>query len=665
MKLGFPIGDTWKSVFPAWLRWMLLHAILLLLIQQLGRLIWFAGNAYWLQPLGIGYYFKCFLWGFYFDLPVLAYVFLPLWLWWLLAPQSIGVYSKSYRSLFAFLATLTVLLNGIDAGYSIVTSKRSGVELMDMLSDPSNKMGNYIQDYWFGVIGIVVAAWVFWRYVPMPKLIMLETPGSTSATAAWFQPLKVLGRVMVGAAVILFLGRGGFRLRPLRAVDAAEFVLPEMGALVVSTPFQMLSSLNAQGLKPVNWLPENEAAAIVKGNSIAFNALMPSNLSPQKNIVVLVVESLARDYTGFLNGAPYTPFLDQLAKSPQTLTFPFCYANGTKSIEMAPSIFAGMPSLMEDFYITSGFSTNKLNNAFGYLNNLGYQTAFFHGSNNGTMGFQSFLKQGGLQHYYGLDQYPKDLYNQHFDGHWGIYDEPYLQYALSCMDTASKPMFQAVFTLSSHHPYSIPEKYVSQLPGSNLTVQKTIAYADLSLRKFFQEVAKKSWYKNTVFVITGDHTSHGTLEYFYSPSGHYEIPLLVFAPGESPDSLAKWKPATQKTIAQTDILPTVLSMLTNQSHLHLGFGRSALDSQYAGFSFHKNDGLYYCIQYPLVMAMNDRGEVIQFYAQYRNSNKKMHPNAQQLQQKEAMKKALMAQIQVYNQVINANKWDEFFGSPKP
>jgi hypothetical protein len=155
------------------------------------------------------------------------------------------------------------------------------------------------------------------------------------------------------------------------------------------------------------------------------------------------------------------------------------------------------------------------------------------------------------------------------------------------------------------------------------------------------------------------------LEYFYSPSGHYEIPLLVFAPGESSDSLAKWKPATQKTIAQTDILPTVLSMITQQPQLRLGMGRSALDSQYAGYSFHKNEGLYYCIQYPLVMAMDDRGEVKQFYAQYRNSNKKEQPNAQQLQQKEAIKKALMAQIQVYNQVINANKWDDFFGSPKP
>ena len=349
-----------------WLKWVFLHAVIALMIQQIGRLIWFAGNAYWLQPMGIPYYFKCFLWGFYFDLPVVAYLYLPIWLMWMWLPARISHDFKPYKILFTARSVLTLTLNSIDAGYSIITSKRSGAELFPMLLDPSNPVANYLKDYWFGIVALAIATWLIFGFLPMPQnptpplgQTTPANPISESPTAILkdYSPnkipitaqfLKTTLRTLLFAAVILFLGRGGARLRPLRAIDAAEFVLPEMGALVVSTPFQMLSSLNAQGLKPHHFLPISQVDSLVLGGSQSFQTLSeslanfhtqqtPLTLSPRnnpnptpKNIVLIIVESLARDYTGFLNGAPYTPFLDQLAASPHSLVFPYCYANGKR-----------------------------------------------------------------------------------------------------------------------------------------------------------------------------------------------------------------------------------------------------------------------------------------------------------------------------------------------
>jgi membrane-anchored protein YejM (alkaline phosphatase superfamily) len=495
------------------------------------------------------------------------------------------------------------------------------------------------------------------------------------------RPLRGLVATAAFGGLWLLSFRGGFQLRPLRAIDASNFVQPEIAPLVTSTPLQIISTWQRNGLPDFEFeiqFPTNSTVTSDPKNSRAHQWLFDSSttLTPfpmsrtlgggwvQPNIVFIVVESLARDYTGFGNGKPFTPFLDKIAADPQTIQFPYCFANGTKSIEMVPSIFCGMPSLMSEFYVTSAYANNKVNNAYQLAK--GYKTAFFHGSNNGTMGFQSFLKQTGLQQYHGIDQYPSDLYNRDFDGNWGIFDEPYLQHFSNCLDTLNNPnipFFASVFTLSSHHPYTIPAPYLNKLPGSPGTVQHTIAYADIALQKFLQTASTKPWFKNTVFVITGDHTSHSDKEYFYSQSGHYEVPFLIYAPGIDIKHIneklsgreAIINDATQKTLSQCDIIPTLWNLL-GANNPRLGFGRSAFDPSYKGYSTHIDKDLYYIIQYPFVLALNQQGQVVDYHKQLRNNNK-----AQKLPlegpQFEWLRATLQCQMSEYSQRIKQNRWE--------
>lgn len=666
-------------------------------ILSISRLVWFVANVFWLPPIGIDEYVYAHLVGIYFDIPVVIGLFLPVWIWVIGGHSWRDRFPAINRILFVISSMTVLIFNGIDTGYSQVTAKRSGYELFDILGDDANRFAPYIIDNWYIILGLAAMGYFIYRWVPIH--------GQYPDINFRMRPLRGLIATLTFAAICLLGFRGGFQLRPLRAIDASNFVQPEIAPLVTSTPLQIISTWKRNGLPNFEFdiqFPANSAITSEPKTSASQHWLFDNStaLSPfpmsrtlgggwvQPNIVVIVVESLARDYTGFGNGTQFTPYLDRLAADPNTLYFPYCYANGTKSIEMVPSIFCGMPSLMSEFYVTSAYASNKVNNAYKLAK--GYKTAFFHGSNNGTMGFQSFLKQTGLQQYHGIDQYPSDLYQRDFDGNWGIFDEPYLQHFIRCMDTMNngkQPVFASVFTLSSHHPYTIPEPYINKLPGTPETVQHTIAYADIALHKFFETAAKKPWFENTVFVITGDHTSHSDKEYFYSQSGHYEVPFLIYAPGidikhinEKPNQSEEFrnqqlrikKPqtftnpsrnewadiintATQKTLSQCDIIPTLWNLL-GANNPRLGFGRSAFDPNYKGYSTHIDKDLYYIIQYPFVLALDQQGKVVDYHKQLRNNNK-----AQKLPlvgpQFEWMRATLQCQMKEYSSRIKQNRWE--------
>ena len=168
--------------------------------------------------------------------------------------------------------------------------------------------------------------------------------------------------------------------------------------------------------------------------------------------MVLIVESFGNEWVGAAGAKKsFTPFLDSLTT--ESLYFKNGIANGKKSIEAVPSIFASLPSLLEIPYISSQYGNNRIEGLPRILKKEGYTSAFFHGATNGSMKFNGFAAQAGFDHYYGRTEYNNE---KHYDGSWGILDEYFNPWTARKLSTLKQPFLASLFTLSSHHPFYIP-----------------------------------------------------------------------------------------------------------------------------------------------------------------------------------------------------------------
>jgi phosphoglycerol transferase MdoB-like AlkP superfamily enzyme len=160
-------------------------------------------------------------------------------------------------------------------------------------------------------------------------------------------------------------------------------------------------------------------------------------------------------------------------------------------------------------------------------------------------------------------------------------------------------------------------------------------------------VREYSWFDNTLFVITGDHTSYGEEDYFYSESGHYEIPLLFYGKNIEPKVI-------DKTVSQCDIIPAIMHLGGISGTLY-GFGKNPFDTSYMGYSLHKEKNLYYIIQYPFALGMDADGNVKDFHLQYRNKKKPTY-----LQKDGSIYYSLLitlkAHVQLFTDNVRNNKW---------
>lgn len=378
----------------------------------------------------------------------------------------------------------------------------------------------------------------------------------------------------------LLLARGGLRLKPLHIKDAILFdnkgpwqVVPNAGLV-----FGQTFSLDIKDIFPVYTKHS-------KPDISDIQTVAQSNNHP--NICLIIIESFGKEYTGFNRaGQPsYTPFLDALGK--QSLVFNNFYANGLKSMDAIPAIYASIPSLLTKPFAVSAYSQNNTPSLPVMLKSCGYHTAFFHGADENSMGFRPFLMKAGLDEYFGLQQYTgKD---DDIESNWGVYDEPFLQFAAKKMDAFSSPFMAGIFTLSSHHPYNLPEIFADSFKQISKPMHRSVRYTDMALKKFFDYAAGRPWFANTIFIITADHSSANLTSLYSSHVGRYTVPLLIYSPLNIKAGIS------EKTSCHADLLPTILQ-LSGCSQTFVSFGRSMLKNDETGKAVHYFEGVYNYIE---------------------------------------------------------------------
>lgn len=526
-------------------------------LYTLTRIIFYSCNQGYIQD----YTIWNFIGGVRFDLAAIMVINLPFTLLSCAPFQLSFTGSRIYHLLFLLVNMVALALNLVDCAYFSFTLKRSTIDLFStpgLAKDILHLLPSFLKDFWYLFLIFFVISWfsfgIFERFRANAYL-KIALPKQKHV-------LNSLCYLLVLALSVIAY-RGGLQLRPMSVVSAAAYGNSRQIPLVLNTPFTMIRTSSQSGLKKVTYFPENKIDSRFNLNRTFKSSYQSVD---HKNVILIIMESFGEEYIGSLSHSKgYTPFLDSL--------IPFCtrpsrgYANGRKSIEAMPAITAGIPALMETPFVSSAYAGNEINGLPDILAKKGYVTSFFHGGQNGTMGFDVYANLAGYQKYYGMNEYPNPA---DYDGKWGIPDEPFLQWFAQQLNRQQQPFFSTVFTLSSHHPFTVPAKY-QDLPKGSLEIHQSVAYADLSLKKFFEFAKGQNWFNNTVFIITGDHTSLSDVPFYTESAGTHAVPILFFEAGREGRVLNR--------IGQhIDITPTVLDMLNYDGRLQF-LGESLIREQ--------------------------------------------------------------------------------------
>jgi phosphoglycerol transferase MdoB-like AlkP superfamily enzyme len=566
---------------------MVMKLLLMLVLLFLSRIVFFLFNLKYFSDAGFASVWPLFFSGLRFDISALIIINAPFIL---LMTLPFGfVYRRVYQlltsALFYIVNGLALMLNFIDTIYFRFTLKRITADIFTYVGvggDFDKLIPQFLKDFWS--VALVWLVFLFFLIYFGRKFRAVEHgSGRTNNEFLSFALGSLIFVIVAGLSVIGI--RGGLQLRPIGLVTAGNYTSGKFVPLVLNTPFSISKTIGGERLQVLtHFKSETDLAAVYT----PVHKPLKKSFQPH-NVVIIMLESFSREHIGSLNRylqngryQGFTPFLDSLIR----LGYYFdAYANGKTSIQGIPAILSGIPSLMNESFIQSVYASGKYTSIAGLMKEKGYSTAFFHGGTNGTMGFDSYSKLVGFDHYYGRTEYNNE---KDYDGKWGIRDEEFLQYTANILNKTKEPFIGALFTLSSHHPYFVPGKYANVLRKGYLPIQQSIMYTDHALRQFFKTARKKHWFENTLFVITADHTSEGYYPFYQSNVGQYAIPLLFYMPEQQ-----QMKGRSAMVVQQTDIMPTVLNFL-GYGRDYLAFGSDLFDSATSAprFSIHYISGLY-------------------------------------------------------------------------
>ena len=538
------------------------------------------------------------------------------------------VYQKLLKVIFIMANFVFIGMNLADIEYYKFTDTRLNKSVLFLGNEAANQVDQFIVNYWhLSVMFAIVAGVVWMSYKPWQH--------SKQDRLGWLGA-GILRLLVIEVAVIGI--RGGLQTKPLKTAHAFGSGATELGILSLNSTFTFLTSKQKNLLQPVQFYSEKDLDGYLpRLKDTGWSAGKP------ENVVLIILESFATEFIGKANSYKgYTPFLDQLIE--KSLYFPNNMANARKSIEALPAILFGIPSLMATPLAKSNYQSNRWYGLGRVLSDHGYHTSFFHAARKGTMYFDAISSMAGLKDYYPLERYPH--VDRDFDGNWGLFDEPFLQYMASELGKHPQPFFSTVFTISTHQPYHVPEKYKDRFKGGDLKIHASVQYVDFALERFFEAASQQGWYENTLFVITADHTQMSKSVHYNSPTGRHMVPLIFYHPTKTFKH-----PNTQQITQHSDIYPSVLDYLDLESSPHTRLGRSVFDSSTSGDAVFFLSGNYWLVKDHLVLHQGPNGQ--QDLYDFFNDRQQRHP----LDQPEDLKKMsdlLKAYIQQYNNGLAGN-----------
>ncbi len=616
-----------------------LRLLLVMLMFSVCRIMFYLLNTGLFPDMTIPRFGRIMMGGLKFDLSATLYINI-LFILSNITPFKYRhnmTYQRGLRILFLVTNSIALAFNCADFIYYRFILKRTTSSLFESFAN-EEMLGSlffqFVIDFWYVYLfwGIMVFVMVF-----LYNRVKIRKPDVYNNIV--FYTGSVVMAALIGVLIVAGC-RGGFRhsTRPITLSNAGKYVeSPHEMAIVLNTPFAIIRTINKKPLKRVSYFKSDQELNAIytphhKGNK--------DKEFKNENVIVIILESFSTEYSGLLN--PHfedgnysgdTPFLDSLMK--ESRTFVNSYANGLKTLDAVPSTLVSIPALQLP-YVLSHHSHNRMNSLASLLKTKGYATSFFHGAPNGSMGFESFVNLAGYDKYYGKNEYGND---DDYDGIWGIWDEEFFQFFANTLNKEKQPFCTAIFSVSSHHPFKVPDKHEGTFKEGKFQISRTVRYTDYALKRFFETASKMDWYENTLFVITGDHTSPNFL-FNRDTIGYFSVPLIFFKPG------GEMKGFDETIVQQIDIMPTVLNYL-NFDREYIAFGNDAFDGSSRHFAINYIHDSYQLFMDDYVMQFKDE-EVIGLFDMKKDRRFKNNLVVESPEIRKKLEVQLKAILQQYN-----------------
>ena len=553
------------------------------------------------------------------------------------------IYNKVLLGLYILFNSAILIANFADTIYFKYTFKRSTFNLFQEFSSDNNASKAVFESMKLYPLVIVSALLIIALFIAVALIVKVRKAEVTYKLSSFLLRLMF----MLGSLALVVGGiRGGFShsTRPFTLSNASEYItVPLHREIVLNTPFSVIRTIKVPKLEHKEYFTSQELAA--KFTALQrVDSVRGFNNGQKPNIVIIILESFGSEHVGVYNNASsYTPFIDSLAA--HSAYFEQSFAGGMKSIEVLPSVLASVPSLVTPFVLSDNSGTELFSLA-NITENIGYESHFFHGAPRGSMGFLAFTRQIGVDNYYGKEDFNDD---SHFDGMWGIWDEEFLQYQVGVLSKVKEPFLSTTFTLSSHHPFKVPERYTGKFPKSSNPIHECIAYTDMALNRFFESAKKEKWFENTIFIITADHTNQHFTPEFTTSVGRFKVPMMVYAPGRSDMCFRD----STTVVQHADILPTVASLVGYDGEF-VSFGNNMFDGLKPHFSITHSGGVFQYIEGEYLLQF-DGDKSIALYNYRKDKLLKNNLKGSNVEQLLKMEESIKALLQEYTGRITQNK----------
>ncbi len=417
--------------------------------------------------------------------------------------------------------------------------------------------------------------------------LFLKKTFSTSKTSLF----KELAYLTTLFCVGFFCVKGSFDIygKPINIIDAYRIPKLSYGNLVLNGVFSTYQILRSKKDLKCEWTDSDKAFSLAKEVIVGEREELVLEGVPvfrrfkeffckdcckrTPNLVILLLESWTTDYIDSLSGTNYgvTPNFDRLVS--ESLVFTNFFAAGQRSIHGIAAALVGIPTLPTFPYLGKGLESTNITRIAAVLKSLGYSTLMVQTSERRSYRMDAVAKALGFQYYYGAEDIPRiERYETEKSPAFG-YDYEGLMFFKEKLDRLRAPFFAFFFSGTTHPPFVLLKKQFERYPhdpGSLNGYLNALFYSDWALGRFFEEAKKSPWFKNTVFVITADHTIGK-----FSSRDHlsrFKVPFIIYAPGLFPPK------RIERVTSQFDILPTVFDLLCVR-HPFSALGKSVFEDE--------------------------------------------------------------------------------------